>query len=96
MSVDSKAQKEDDEAVEKINVPLGRKRRRLVGKQPDPKSENVSRTEESPKKSRGSNGMVERAAQAVEGQIRVRVDALEARLGVTVDVSPGVCGISNK
>ena len=40
--------------------------------------------EESPVGSSGSNGVVERTVQAVEGQIRVILLALEARLGATV------------
>ena len=41
--------------------------------------------EEVPVGSKGSNGIVERAAQTVEGQIRVMKSALEGRLGRKVD-----------
>ena len=37
--------------------------------------------EESPKQSSGSNGVVERAVQEVEGQIRALLIAMEAREG---------------
>ena len=42
--------------------------------------------EQSPIKSSGSNGHVERAIQAVEGQIRVIKDALETKVGVKIPV----------
>ena len=41
--------------------------------------------EESPVKSSGSNGRIERAVQTIEGQIRVMKSALEGRLGKKVD-----------
>jgi len=41
--------------------------------------------EEAPVKSKGSNGVIERAAQGVEGQIRVMKSALEGRLKMEVD-----------
>ena len=48
--------------------------------------------EESPKKSSGSNGRAERAVQTLEGQIRVLLLSLEARLGRRVDAQePIVC-----
>ena len=41
--------------------------------------------EESPVESKGSNGVVERAVQAIEGQVRVLKLALEARIGMDID-----------
>ena len=41
--------------------------------------------EESPKYSKGSNGVVERAVQEVEGQMRAIVLAFEERVGEQVD-----------
>ena len=41
--------------------------------------------EESPVKSSGSNGVVERAVQGCEGQIRALLFALEERTGVKID-----------
>ena len=41
--------------------------------------------EESPVKSSGSNGVVERGIQGVEGQIRALLLALEARTAVKID-----------
>ena len=41
--------------------------------------------EESPVKSSGSNGIVERAVQEIEGQIRALLLALEERLGHRID-----------
>ena len=41
--------------------------------------------EDSPKKSSGSNGVVERAVQEVEGSIRAGFLALQQRLGRRVD-----------
>ena len=41
--------------------------------------------EESPVKSSGSNGRAERAVQTLEGQIRILLLGLEARLGCRVD-----------
>jgi len=54
--------------------------------------EKGSRTlvEESPVKSKGSNGLVERAVQTIEGQIRVMKLALEGRLGMKVDAEANV------
>ena len=46
--------------------------------------------EQSPVKSSGSNGHVERAIQAVEGQIRVIKDALEAKIKVKVPANHDV------
>ena len=48
---------------------------------------NARRTiiEQSPVGSSGSNGVVERAAQTIEGQIRVMKSALEGRIGKKVD-----------
>ena len=46
--------------------------------------------EESPIGSHASNGIVERAVQTVEGQIRVMKIALEARLGIQVDAGANV------
>lgn len=43
--------------------------------------------EESPVQSSGSNGVVERAVQSIEGQIRVLKMALEERIGVKVPAS---------
>ena len=42
--------------------------------------------EESPVKSSGSNGRVERSVQGLEGQIRALLLALEARIGTEIDV----------
>ena len=41
--------------------------------------------ENSPVRSSGSNGVVERAIPSVEGQVRVLRDALEARLSVKIE-----------
>ena len=41
--------------------------------------------EQSPVESSQSNGVVERAVQSVEGQMRVMLLALEGRIGRTVD-----------
>jgi hypothetical protein len=46
--------------------------------------------EESPVGSSGSNGIVERAVQTVEGQIRVMKLALEDRIGKTVDAEANI------
>ena len=46
--------------------------------------------EESPVASSGSNGIVERAVQTIEGQIRVMKLALEDRIGVAVDAEANV------
>ena len=46
--------------------------------------------EESPVKSKGSNGIVERAVQTIEGQIRVMKLALEGRLGQKIDAEANV------
>jgi len=46
--------------------------------------------EESPVKSSGSNGVVERAAQSVEGQIRVVLMALEEKIGRQIDPEEAV------
>ena len=46
--------------------------------------------EESPVASHGSNGIVERAVQTVEGQIRVMKLALEGRLGQKIDAEANV------
>ena len=46
--------------------------------------------EQSPVGSSGSNGVVERAVQTIEGQIRVMNLALESRLGVTVSAGANV------
>ena len=54
--------------------------------------ENGSRTivEESPVKSKGSNGVMERAVQTIEGQIRVMKLALEGRLKRKVEADKNV------
>ncbi len=49
------------------------------------RSEGRTVVEESPVQSSGSNGVVERAVQEVEGQIRVMFLALQDRLGFKVD-----------
>eukprot|EP00973_Karenia_brevis_P022352 3076035-Karenia_brevis.AAC.1 len=41
--------------------------------------------EEVPKKSKGSNGIVERAVQEIEGHMRAILLSLEERLGVEID-----------
>jgi hypothetical protein len=46
--------------------------------------------EESPVQSSGSNGVVERAVQSVEGQVRVLKMVLEERIGAKVPASHGV------
>ena len=46
--------------------------------------------EESPVKSSGSNGVVERAAQSLEGQIRVVLLALEEKVGRQIDPEEAV------
>lgn len=46
--------------------------------------------EESPARSSGSNGVAERAAQSVEGQIRILKLALEARIGVDIPAESNV------
>ena len=46
--------------------------------------------EESPVGSKGSNGIVERAVQTIEGQIRVMKLALEARIGREIDAEANV------
>ena len=46
--------------------------------------------EQSPVASSGSNGLVERAVQSIEGHIRVMKLALEARLGLKVDAEANV------
>ena len=47
-------------------------------------------TEESPVKSSGSNGRAERAVQALEGQIRILLLSLEARVGQSIDAKEPV------
>ena len=51
----------------------------------DAREEERTIVEESPVKSSGSNGRAERAVQTVEGQIRMLLLSLEARLGRSVD-----------
>jgi hypothetical protein len=46
--------------------------------------------EESPVKSSGSNGIVERAVQSIEGQIRVMKLALEDRVGEEIDAEANI------
>ncbi len=46
--------------------------------------------EESPVKSSGSNGMVERSVQGVEGQLKVILLAFERRLGHKIDAKEAV------
>ena len=46
--------------------------------------------EESPVGIHASNGVVDRAVQTVEGQIRVMKIALEARLGIQVDAGANI------
>ena len=58
--------------------------KRLVKNLVEARAEGKSVVEESPVGSSGSNGVVERTVQAVEGQIRVILLALQARLGATV------------
>ena len=58
--------------------------KRLVKDLVEARAEGKSVVEESPVGSSGSNGVVERTVLAVEGQIRVILLALEARLGATV------------
>ena len=58
--------------------------KRLVKDLVRARAEGKSVVEESPVGSSGSNGVVERAMQAVEVQIRVILLALEARLGTMV------------
>ena len=57
---------------------------RLVKDLVEARAEGKSVVEESLVGSSGSNGVVERTVQAVEGQIRVMLLALEARLGAMV------------
>ena len=47
--------------------------------------ENKTLVDESPKKSSGSNGVVERAVQEVEGALRAGYIALQQRLGRSLD-----------
>ena len=58
--------------------------KRLVEDLVEARAEGTSVVEESLVGSSGSNGVVERTVQAVKGQIRVILLALEARLGATV------------
>ena len=58
--------------------------KRLVKDLVEPRVEGKYVFEESPVGSSGSNGVVEMTVQAAEGQIRVILLALEARLGATV------------
>ena len=46
--------------------------------------------EEAPVGSKGSNGIVERAVQTIEGQVRVMKLALEDRLGMSIDAEANV------
>ena len=52
--------------------------------------EDRTHIEESPVRSSGSNGVVERKVQGIEGQLRTMLSALEARLGVGVDAKEKV------
>ena len=52
--------------------------------------EDRTHIEESPVGSSGSNGVVERKVQGIEGQLRTMLSALEARLGVGVDAKEKV------
>ena len=61
--------------------------KRLVKDLVEAIAEGKSVVEESLVGSSGSNGVVERTVQAVEGQIRVILLALEARLGANVAVT---------
>ena len=62
--------------------------KRLVKDLVEARAEGKSVVEESPVGSSGSNGVVERTVQAVEGQIRVILLALEARLGTVAATQP--------
>ena len=64
--------------------------KRLVKDLVEARAEGKSVVEESPVGSSGSNGVVERTVQAVEGQIRVILLALEARLGATVAATESI------
>ena len=55
------------------------------------RAENKTLVEESPKRSSGSNGVVERAVQEVEGAIRAGFNAFQQRLGRRADARERVC-----
>ena len=46
--------------------------------------------EHSPVKASASNGCIERGIQSIEGQVRVLLDALEARWGVSIPVDHAI------
>eukprot|EP00973_Karenia_brevis_P082632 11454380-Karenia_brevis.AAC.1 len=70
--------------------------RMLVGSIQEERVEGETVVEEAPKKVKGSNGIVERAVQEIEGRSRSILLSLEERLGREVDprdssIYPSIC-----